>query len=204
MTVVNGCKLAHAREVTVVHGIIQRTSEGATPVPRKREEKEEKAEEEDHPLEGVLLALRAQPGAPRVDPLVEVGLGTQMAQRGKAEVEATLAERPQDPPQEVARRAPQTHVLFARITYEVSAKGSRINAPSGILLHAGSSKRETAKRAETANICILRLRTSRRSKAPESLAEAAARVRKRTRKKRMQSPRKTRRNQQDWPLCCQP
>ena len=90
---------------------------GATTALRRREEQEERAEEGDHPLEGAQLDLRVQHEVRRVDPLVEVGLGTQMAQRGKAEVEATLAERPQDPPQEVARKAPQTPVLFARITY---------------------------------------------------------------------------------------
>ena len=89
---------------------------GATTVLR-REEQEERVEEGDHPLEGAQLDLRAQHEARRVDPLVEVGLGTQMAQGGEAEVEATLAERPQDPPQEGARRAPQILVLFARITY---------------------------------------------------------------------------------------
>ena len=90
---------------------------GATTVLRRREEQEERVEEGDHPLEGAQLDLRVQHEVRRVDPLVGVGLGTQMAQGGKAEVEATLAERLQDPPQEVARRAPQILVLFARITY---------------------------------------------------------------------------------------
>ena len=115
--VVSGCKQVHAREVIVAHGTIQQTSVGATTALRRREEQEERAEEGDHPLEGAQLALRAQHEARHVDPLVEVGLETQMAQGERAVVEATLAEKLQDPPQEEAQRAPQTHVLFARITY---------------------------------------------------------------------------------------
>ena len=101
----------------VAHGTIQQTSVGATTVPGGKEDQEGKEEEGDHPPEGVQLDLKVQHEVRRVDPLVVVGLETLMVQRGKAEVEATLAERPQDPPQEVARKAPQTLVLFARITY---------------------------------------------------------------------------------------
>ena len=115
--VVSGCKQVHAREVIVAHGTIQQTSVGATTVLRRREEQEERVEEGDHPLEGAQLALRAQHEARHVDPLVEVGLETQMAQGGRAVVGATLAERLQDPPQEVARRAPQALALYARITF---------------------------------------------------------------------------------------
>ena len=101
----------------VAHGTIQQTSVGATTVLRRREEQEERVEEGDHPLEGAQLDPRVQHEVRRVDPLVEVGLETQMAQGGRAVVEATLAERLQDPPQEVARRAPQTLALYARITF---------------------------------------------------------------------------------------
>ena len=115
--VVNGCKPAPVLEVTVAHGTTLQTSVGATVGLRGKPNQEEKEEEGDHPQEGVQLDPRVQLEVRHVDPLVVAGLDILMVPRGKAEEEATLAERLQDPLQEVAQRAPLTLALCARIIF---------------------------------------------------------------------------------------
>ena len=160
----------------VAHGTTLQTSVGATTVLRRKPNQEGKEEEGDHPQEGVQLDHRVQHEVRRVDPLVVVGLEILMVPRGKAEEEATLAERLQDHLREVAQRAPLTLALCARIIFWESVKRNRMNAPSGTLHHVGSSRRETAKKEGIANICILRLQTNRPNKAQEDPVEVAVRV----------------------------
>ena len=101
----------------VAHGTTLQTSVGATTVLRRKPNQEGKEEEGDHPQEDVQLDLRVQHEVRRVDPLVVVGLEILVVPGGKAEEEATLAERLHDPLQEVAQRAPLTFALCARIIF---------------------------------------------------------------------------------------
>ena len=202
--VVNGCKPVPVLEVTVAHGITLQKSVGATVRLKRKPNQEEKEEEGERFQKDVQLDHRVRLEARHVDPLVAVGLEILVVQRGKAEEEATLAERLQDPLQEVAQKAPPTLVLFAKIILWENAKRNRMNAPSGILHLVGSSKRETAKKAGIANICILRLRTNRPNKALESPVVVAVRVLKRKRKEKARNQRKTKKSLLDWPLCCPP
>ena len=98
---------------------------GATAALRRKGKQEGEEKEGDHLLEGVQLDLRVQPEVRCVDPLVVVGLVILMAPRGRAEEEATLAERLPDPLQEVAPEAPLTLALCARTIFLDSAKGNR-------------------------------------------------------------------------------
>ena len=116
MIVVNGCKQAHVLEVTVVRGTTLLTNEGATLSQKGKPSQEGKEEKGDPFPEDAQQGHKAQLGARHVAPLVVVGLGTLAVQRGKAEEEATLAERHQDPLQETALRAPPL-ALFAKIIF---------------------------------------------------------------------------------------
>ena len=117
MIVVNGCKQAHVLEVTVVRGTTLLTNEGATLSQKGKPSQEGKEEKGDPFPEDAQQGHKAQLGARHVAPLVVVGLGTLAVQRGKAEEEATLAERLQDPLQEAAQRAPLPLALCARIIF---------------------------------------------------------------------------------------
>ena len=117
MTVAKGCKQVPVPEVTVAHGTILQKSVGATVRQRGKPSQEEKEEEGDRFPEDVQLDHKVRLEARHVDPLVVVGLEILVVQRGRAEEEATLAERLQDPLQEVAQRAPLTLALCARIIF---------------------------------------------------------------------------------------
>ena len=114
--VVSGCKPAPVLEVMVAHGTILQTSVGATVRLRGKPSQEEKEEEGDRFPEDVQLDHKVRLEARHVDPLVVVGLEILAVPRGRAEEEATLAERHQDPLQEVAPKAPPL-ALFAKIIF---------------------------------------------------------------------------------------
>ena len=117
MIVVNGCKQVPVLEVTVARGTTLLTSVGATPRQKGKPSQEGKEEEGDPFPEDVQLGHKVRLEARHVAPLVVVGLGILAVPRGRAEEEATLAERLQDPLQEVAQRAPLTLALCARIIF---------------------------------------------------------------------------------------
>jgi len=108
---------ARAPEVTVAPGIILMKSVGATTALRRHARQEDEEEEGYHLLAGVQLGLKVQPEARRMDPLVAVGLVILMGQRGRAEEEATLAEKLSDPLQGEALEAQPILVLYAKASF---------------------------------------------------------------------------------------
>ena len=202
--VVNGCKPVPVLEVTVAHGITLQKSVGATVRLNRKPNQEEKEEEGDHPQEGVQLDLRVQHEVRRVDPLVVVGLEILMVQRGRAEEEATLAERLQDPLQEVAQRAPLTLALCARIIFWGSVNRNRMNAPSGTLHHVGSSRREIAKKGRDCQYLQPKAANQQAKQGSRESSGSSRKGAKKEKKEKARSLRQPKRSLQGWPLCCLP